>query len=134
MKLLINCDGAARGNPGPAAIGIMLWDADHQLLKKHSARIPDTTNNVAEYTGLITAMSLAKELDATELQVTMDSELVVKQMRGEYKVKTPHILPLHAAAKHLEQQFQKVTYMHVRREDPYQAQADKAANEALDIV
>ena len=131
-KVFINCDGGSRKNPGPAAIGIIIWDEHHNILGKHKECIGDTTNNVAEYNALIKALELAAMHTRKEVQVFTDSELVVKQMTGSYRIKAKHLLPLFQKVKQLEQCFTKVTYNLVTRNNKYQTQADALVNEALD--
>lgn len=130
--LLINCDGGARGNPGPAAIGALLWTPDRKVITFLSERIGSTTSNVAEYAALAKALQLAVRYTKGEVRVMMDSELVVRQLTGVYRVRAQHLLPLYESVKRLETSFAKVTYTAVRRTDKYQARADKLVNEALD--
>ena len=130
MKITANCDGGSRGNPGPAAIGIVLREGD-KILEAFKERIGETTNNVAEYTSLIKVLELAKKFSAKEVDVIMDSELVVNQMNGEYAVKAEHLIPLFKKVKDLEKGFDKVSYTHVYRSDFHQAMADRLVNEAL---
>lgn len=131
MKLIVNVDGGARGNPGPAAIGIVVRDGEGNVLRDLAETIGEATNNVAEYKALIRGIALARELGATELQIHGDSELVVKQMLGQYKVKHPDMKPLHAEATEalagVEWQIS-----HVRREQ--NAEADALVNQALDAA
>lgn len=130
-KIIVNCDGGARGNPGPAAIGVVLRD-EKKVLETHKEMIEETTNNVAEYHALIKALESARKYTKDEVLIIMDSELVIKQMSGEYKVKAEHLLPLFNKVKALEKEYQKVTYQHVLRSDHHQAMADKLVNDALD--
>lgn len=129
-KIFVNTDGGSRGNPGDAAIGITIRN-DKEYLKKHKERIGKATNNVAEYKGLIKGLEMAKDF-GHEVIVFMDSELVVRQMNGEYSVRHKDLLPLFTIAKQLEKNFRKVEYKHVRREDKFQSMADELVNEALD--
>lgn len=131
-KVIVNSDGGARGNPGPAAIGVLVRDDKDQILEEYKECVGNSTNNIAEYKGLIKALILAAKYTRKEVQVFMDSEFVVKQVTGEYSVKTEHILPLFAEVKALEKNFEKVVYTHVRRGDNFQARADKLVNAALD--
>ena len=96
MKLIVNVDGGARGNPGPAAIGVVIRDGEGNVLEDLGETIGEATNNVAEYKALIRGIERARELGADELDLRGDSELVVKQMLGQYKVKHPDMKPLHA--------------------------------------
>ncbi|MBE7440239.1 MAG: ribonuclease HI family protein [Spirochaetales bacterium] len=124
----IYCDGASRGNPGPAAIGGILLEGE-EILAEISERIGSTTNNVAEYRSLIACLEKAVELKRKKMNIFMDSELVVKQVRGEYKVKKEHLKAYHAQVKVLLEGL-VWTIGHVRREE--NARADALANRALD--
>ena len=130
MKLTVNVDGGARGNPGPSAIGMVVRDESGGVLLERGEKIGDATNNVAEYRALIAGIALAKELGADEVDLIGDSELVVKQIQGKYKVKNAGIKPLHAEAKAALADFDSWTISHVRRE--MNADADRLVNEALD--
>ena len=130
--IIINCDGGSRGNPGPAAIGIVAWDVKREVLFKHHERIGNTTNNVAEYTALLRALELAQKYTAGIVHVFMDSEVVIRQMNNEYIVRAKHLLPLHNKAEETGKKFKRVTYTHVPRENKYQAEADTMVNTALD--
>lgn len=121
-------DGGSRGNPGPASFGAVLTQGELELaLKMH---IGIATCNVAEYTGLIFALKKAIELGIDSLEMRMDSELVVRQMKGEYKVKHPGLKPLHQEACELASRLVSFRIIHVRRE--YNKRADELANQALD--
>jgi ribonuclease HI len=98
MKVVVHVDGGARGNPGPAAIGVVVSDPQGALLEQLGERIGETTNNVAEYRALLRGLELARALGADEVEVVGDSELVAKQVAGQYKVKHAGLRPLHAAA------------------------------------
>ena len=130
MKLIVNVDGGARGNPGPAAIGVVIRDADGLILDEHGERIGEATNNVAEYRALIRGIERAAELGATEIELVGDSELVVRQVEGRYKVKKPGLKPLHAEARQALGAFESWSIRHVRREQ--NAEADRLVNEVLD--
>ena len=130
MTLIVNVDGGARGNPGPSAIGVVVRDEGGGVLLERGEKIGDATNNVAEYRALIAGINLAKELGADEIDLIGDSELVVKQIQGKYKVKNAGIKPLHAEAKAALADFNSWTISHVRRE--MNADADRLVNEALD--
>ncbi len=134
MRLILNCDGASRGNPGDASIGIAVWDENRKLIKEHKEKLGMKTNNVAEYNSLIRALDIASEYTQDEVQIYMDSEVVVKQMNGEYKVKKPHLKELYDEVKDREKRFNSVTYSNVPRGDRYQSEADRLANEALDGI
>lgn len=130
MKLVIYTDGASRGNPGPGAIAFIIVDKD-KIIGKHKHFIGRCTNNVAEYRALISALERASKL-AKEVRCFSDSKLLVKQMRGEYKVKKPHIKELFERAKKLENKFDKVEYKHVNRENPGIKMVDRMVNQVLD--
>ncbi len=133
-KIYINCDGGARGNPGSAAIGVTIRDEKDDYLERFKKTIGRATNNVAEYHGLIKALELAAKYTRKEVVVIMDSELIIKQMRGEYIVKSLLLKPLFLEAKELAKNFEKVTYKHVSRWDKFQRKADELVNQALDGV
>ncbi|HLD10842.1 MAG TPA: ribonuclease HI family protein [Candidatus Nanoarchaeia archaeon] len=129
--IYINCDGGSRGNPGKAAIGIVLWDKDHKKLKEYKEYIGIATNNIAEYKSLIKALELAIKY-SKEVEVNMDSELVIKQIKGIYKVKATHLPPLLQEVKANEKHFKKIIYHNVSRENIYQKVADFLVNKVLD--
>lgn len=129
-KLIIYTDGGARGNPGPAAIGAVLMDEQSKVIAEISQCIGEATNNQAEYRAVIAALSKAKELGALELDFYLDSELVVKQLKREYKVKNAELAPLFLQVHNLAVSFKKVTFQHVRREQ--NVEADRLVNSALD--
>src|SRR5262245_19715488 len=128
-EFVIHTDGAARGNPGPAAFAFTIERAGEPLLEQNG-KLGQATNNVAEYTALVRALEAARAVGGKRLLVHSGSELRVKQMRGEYKVKHPGILPLYRQASDLVDQFDRVTFRHVRRED--NRRADQLCNDALD--
>ncbi len=130
MKALLYTDGGARGNPGPAAFGYVLEAEDGTVLASHGERIGVATNNVAEYRALIAGLRRAAELHVPRIEVVSDSELLVKQMRGEYRVKNEELRRLSLEAKGLERELAKVEYRHVRRAQ--NELADRLVNEALD--
>ena len=130
MKARLSTDGGSRGNPGPAAYGYVLEAEDGTVLAAHGATIGVATNNVAEYRALIAGLEKAVELAVPEVEVVSDSELLVKQMRGEYKVKNEALRDLVVQATRLARQLDKVTYTAVRRE--HNELADQLVNEALD--
>lgn len=131
-KLMIYSDGGARGNPGPAGIGVLICDEKNQPLLEHGETIGETTNNVAEYTAVIVALELAKKFKPDEISYFVDSQLVAFQVSGKYKVKTPHILALWKQVKEKEKSFKRVTFTHVPREHAQLRIVDKLVNEALD--
>lgn len=126
----IHIDGAARGNPGPAAYGVILTDSAGLTLHEEGNRIGQTTNNVAEYRALIRALEIAQTLDARSLQIRSDSELLVRQMNGLYRVKHEQLLPLYLQARELCRHFTTVEILHVPRNQ--NRRADHLANLALD--
>jgi ribonuclease HI len=132
VKARLSTDGGARGNPGPAAFGYVLETDDGTVLEARGQRIGVATNNVAEYRALVAGLEAALERGVTRLEVVSDSELLVKQMRGEYKVKNTALRALHDAAAELERELGEVTYTAVRRE--HNELADQLVNEALDAV
>jgi len=129
-KLTIYTDGGARGNPGPAGIGCVILDEQGNSVEEISKYIGETTNNQAEYQALITALAKAKELGAEEIEVFLDSELVVKQLNRQYKVKDKGLASLFVQAYNLTLGFKKVIFKHIRREK--NELADKLVNLALD--
>jgi len=131
-KVFINADGGSRKNPGPAAIGIIIRDENGNVLDKHSERIGEATSNTAEYKALIKALEMAAKHTREEVQIFMDSEFVIKQVTGKYRVKAKHLYPLCQEIKNQEKFFSKVTYNFVNRNNKFQVKADKLVNEALD--
>lgn len=132
MILQTNSDGGARGNPGPGAIGVVVRNED-EILVKYSQMVGSfVTNNIAEYEGIIKALSLAKKSGATDLTCYLDSELVVKQLTGEYRVKNPKLLQLFLKVQKLQENFEKIKYVHVRRGDKFQEIADELLNLELE--
>lgn len=132
QKANVYSDGGARGNPGPAAIGVLICDDHGKALEQHRETIGSTTNNVAEYTGVIVGLELAKSLGVKEIFYYMDSELVARQLTGRYKVKTPHLLTLFHQVKAIEKHFKNVHYHHVPRTHEKIKIVDKLVNRALD--
>jgi ribonuclease H / adenosylcobalamin/alpha-ribazole phosphatase len=132
VKARLSTDGGARGNPGPAAYGYVLEAEDGTVLDARGEAIGVATNNVAEYRALVAGLAKAVELGLDELEVVSDSELVVKQMRGEYKVKNATLAELKAEAEGLARRLPKVVYTAVRRE--HNELADRLVNEALDRI
>ena len=123
-------DGGARGNPGPAGYGVRIESQDGTLIEELHAPLGIATNNVAEYNGLLAALRWAVDHDVDKLLIRSDSELLVKQMLGAYKVKHPGLQPLAARARLLTLQLGRVTFEHVRRE--YNTEADRLSNIAMD--
>jgi ribonuclease HI len=129
-KLVVNVDGGARGNPGPAAIAAVASTPDGELLAERGEAIGEATNNIAEYRAVLLGTSLARELGASELELIGDSELVVRQVRGEYRVKQEHLRPLHAEVLRELGSFDSWSIRHVRRDE--NAAADALVNSTLD--
>jgi ribonuclease HI len=130
LLLIARCDGAARGNPGPASIGVVLEDQEGQDLLDVGEVIGETTCNVAEYTAVIRAAEKALELGGTELVLKLDSQLLARQLKGSYRVKAPHLQPLHQQALRLLRQFRRWDVVEVPRTE--NTAADRLANRALD--
>jgi len=127
-----NSDGGARGNPGPGAIGVIVRK-DGEILTRYSARIGNNvTNNIAEYTALIKALELASTYTKDELTCFLDSELVVKQLLGKYRVKNQNLLELFLKVQKLQENFKKIIYLHVSRWNKFQQISDELLNEELD--
>ncbi len=132
MKARLFTDGGARGNPGPAAYAYVLEAEDDTVLDSDGQPIGVATNNVAEYRALVAGLERAAELGIDELEVVSDSELLVKQMRGEYRVKNEALKALNQQAAGLASRFERVVYTAVRRE--HNELADRLVNEALDAA
>lgn len=130
QKLIIQTDGAARGNPGPAGIGGFIFSANREPLYAFSEYIGEATNNVAEYSGLLYGLRQATKFKAQEVEILLDSELIVQQLKGVYKVKNEGLKPYYIAVKELLSKYQKVEVKHIYREA--NAAADRLANEAID--
>lgn len=131
MKAVLRTDGGARGNPGPAGIGFVLETTDGVQVACGGRFIGEATNNVAEYEALIWGLQVALERDVSEVSVFSDSELLVKQMNGVYRVKHPNMIPLYSRACDLVSKFASAKISHVRREQ--NCAADALANEAMDL-
>jgi ribonuclease HI len=129
VSAIANIDGGSRGNPGPAAFGAYITLSDESTIELKGF-IPHSTNNVAEYNGLLAALRWAVAQRVQTLHVRADSELLVKQMKGQYRVKNPGLLPLYEEARTLVRQIGRVTFEHVRRE--FNKEADRLCNEAMD--
>lgn len=128
--LVINTDGGSRGNPGPAGIGVVIKDATGKVVFEHGGYIGEATNNVAEYKALIKAVETARDLGAGEVKINMDSELIVRQMLGQYKIKQPDLQKLAGEVLIVLKSFSKFSFTHVRRE--FNKEADALVNQALD--
>jgi ribonuclease HI len=125
-------DGGSRGNPGPAAWGVVVMDAGGRAIEGFAGAIGRATNNVAEYTALLEALALAAARGASDVELSADSELVVKQVRGEYKVRHPDLIPLHAEALRMIRAFDRFRIGHVPRAQ--NKIADKLVNRALNSI
>ena len=132
MSAKLFTDGGARGNPGPAAFAYVLQDEHGDVLAAHGEAIGVATNNVAEYTALIAGLEKARALGVTDLEVVSDSELMVKQMRGEYRVKNEALRELSVEAGRIAREIGAVSYTAVRRE--HNKLADQLVNDALDAA
>ena len=130
MKLVVNVDGGARGNPGPAAVAAVAASESGEVLGERNAFIGEATNNVAEYRALLLGLELARDLGANEVEVVNDSELVARQVGGEYKVKHAGLKPLFLEAMRTLREFDSWAVNSVRRE--HNQRADELVNEALD--
>jgi ribonuclease HI len=131
MKIILQTDGGARGNPGPAGIGVVVSDGSGKVLEEHAKYLGVTTNNQAEYQAVILGLKRAVELGASSVEVVADSELLVKQANGDYKVKNSDIAKRFLELKNLETQLGgRVSYRHVRRE--LNKHADRLSNQAMD--
>lgn len=131
-KFIIHSDGGARGNPGPAAIGAVIVSEDGLIAEEISKTIGSTTNNQAEYQAILAALEAAHALGAEQADCYLDSELVVKQLNHEYKVKNKELAPLFLKVHNICTKFKKVEFKHVRREQ--NKEADRLVNEALDAL
>jgi ribonuclease HI len=130
--IFTNSDGGSRGNPGLGAIGIIVRDGE-KILTRYSEKIGKfVTNNVAEYEALAKALELASKYTNEELTCFLDSELVVKQLLGEYRVKKPELLRLFLKVQKLQENFKLIKYKYVSREDKFQVLVDEILNEELD--
>ena len=129
-KYFLYTDGAARGNPGPAGAGAYICTEKGEAVAEIAEYLGETTNNVAEYKGLLYGLEKLVELGAKEVEIRADSELMVKQLNGEYRVKHPNLIPLYREAQALLRKIPSVTIKHVRREQ--NLDADRLSNQAID--
>ena len=129
-RVVVNCDGAARGNPGPAGAGAVVTDPDGTVLAEIAEGLGETTNNVAEYTAAIRGLEAAQRLGAQDVLLRSDSQLMINQMTGRYRVRTAHLQPLHRQVRDLVRGFRRVEFEHVPRER--NAAADALANQGVD--
>ncbi len=130
LRLTVACDGASRGNPGPAGIGVVITDGDGTVVAEIAEGLGVATNNVAEYTAAIRGLERARDLGARDVLVRSDSRLLVEQLSGRFKVKNPNLRRLHAAARGLAAGFDSVRFEHVPRER--NTMADRLANRGVD--
>ena len=130
MAIVAYIDGGARGNPGPAGYGVRVEDEHGTLIEEFNGFLGTSTNNVAEYNGLLAALRYARQHGHRRVHIKSDSELLVKQMRGEYRVKNPGLQPLYQQARALALELERIVYEHVRREQ--NKDADRLANLAMD--
>jgi ribonuclease HI len=129
-SLIVSCDGAARGNPGPAGAGSQITTLDGEVVAEIAEGLGETTNNVAEYTAVILGLERAQELGATDVLLRSDSQLLINQITGVYRVKTPHLQPLHRRVRKLAAGFGSIRFEHIPRER--NAEADRLANLGVD--
>jgi ribonuclease HI len=130
MRVMVYIDGGSRGNPGPAAAGVVIT-ADGEVIHQAGIYLGRATSNVAEYRGLLAGLEAARRLGASEAEVRSDSQLLVRQMTGEYRVRNPGIKPLHEKAARLAGMFRRCDFRHVPRQE--NLQADELVNRALDL-
>lgn len=130
MRVVVHVDGGARGNPGPAAVGVVVAGSDGGVLAERGEYIGRATNNVAEYRAVMLGLELARELGADEVEVVNDSELVARQIGGQYRVKNPGLRPLYEETMAELRRFERWSVRNVRRE--HNERADELVNEALD--
>ncbi len=129
-EVVLFTDGASRGNPGPASVGAAIVSISGETIMEISKPLGHQTNNYAEYMALLEGLVACAEGGAKKITVKADSQLMIRQMKGEYKVKAPGIIPLHARCQEVAKLFQKITYLHIPREE--NTHADRLANEALE--
>ena len=132
MKATLHTDGGARGNPGPAGIGVLLTGENGEVIGELAKGIGEATNNVAEYSAVIAGLELARERGVTDLEIAVDSELVVHQLKGEWKIKNDRLRALAVAARRLMNSFDSAIIKHVRREE--NEGADRLANQGMDAA
>jgi ribonuclease HI len=130
MKLQLSTDGGSRGNPGPSATGVILKNENGAIIAAYGEYLGIQTNNVAEYRALLSGLTTAKELGATEVDCVLDSELIVKQMNGQYKVRNPELQKIFLQIYNLRHSFKKITFRHTLRAG--NKEADAEVNKILD--
>ncbi len=134
MKVFVYTDGGSRGNPGPSAYGVILTNEDGKPIKQSSRFLGEGTNNEAEYRGLIAGLNLALEAGADEVEVIMDSQLVVHHVDGSYRLKAQHLRPLLDEALSLLKRFRSSKVVYRGRENPMTTRADELVNQELDMM
>ncbi len=127
-------DGCCKGNPGPAAIGIVITDNNGQILKKYSEYIGEATNNIAEYIALEKALDSAIGLTTKTVLVFSDSQLVVNQMKKSFRIRSPKLLEIHKRIRTAERMFEKIEYTHISSESQFIKEADGLSNEAIEKI
>ena len=130
LRLTLHCDGAARGTPGPAGVGVHIADEEGRTVAEIAEGIGEATNNVAEYTAAIRGLARARELGATDVHLRSDSKLLIEQLAGRWKIKNKNLMRLHREVRELADGFERVTYEHVPRER--NVEADRLATEGVD--
>ncbi|CAN5683472.1 hypothetical protein BH18ACT17_BH18ACT17_05220 [soil metagenome] len=128
--MIVSCDGASRGNPGPAGAGAQITDDAGVVLAEVAEGLGEATNNVAEYTAVSLGLQRAHEIGAVDVLLRSDSQLLINQLTGRYRVKTPHLQPLHRRVRELAAGFEAIEFEHVRRER--NTEADRLANLGVD--
>lgn len=128
--MIVACDGASRGNPGPAGAGAQITGPDGVVMAEVAEGLGEATNNVAEYTAVIRGLERALELGAGSVLLRSDSQLLINQLTGRYRVRSPHLQPLHRRVRELAAVFDSIEYEHVRRER--NTEADRLANQGVD--
>jgi ribonuclease HI len=129
-SFIVSCDGAARGNPGPAGAGAQITTPDGEVVAEIAEGLGETTNNVAEYTAVIRGLERAEDLGATDVLLRSDSLLLINQLNGVWRVKTPHLQPLHRRVRQLAGRLESIRFEHVPRER--NVEADRLANLGVD--
>lgn len=130
LELVVNCDGASRGNPGPAGAGASIAVPGGEIVAEVAEGLGIQTNNVAEYTAVIRGLETARDLGAKRVTLRSDSQLLVNQLTGKFRVKTEHLRPLHARVREISRSFDSVSFEHVPRE--MNTEADRLANRGVD--
>ncbi len=134
MKVFVYTDGGSRGNPGPSAYGVIIASEEGKVLKQSARVLGEGTNNEAEYRGLIAGLNLATEMGADDVEVIMDSQLVVHHVDGSYHLKAEHLRPLLDEVKSLMKRFRKAKVVYRGRENPMTSRADELVNQELDTM